>query len=191
VLVEAINDTVYSVKEETVLAKWQVKAIAENVVLNSFMSNAVDLTRSTSQLWSEIEWFGRYTRIGASDFQGYGFIKSKHNDSQAANIKFNIFRKLAGEYWIDFRYSNGNGPINTDNKTGIRSLFVDNEFKSSVIFPQRGTDSWSDWGMSNRVKVNLKTGKNVIELRYEPFNANMNGDINEFWLDAMRLVKAE
>jgi len=45
--------------------------------------------------------------------------------------------------------------------------------------------------MSNRVKVNLKTGKNVIELRYEPFNANMNGDVNEFWLDAMRMVKSE
>jgi len=191
VLVQATEDSVYSAKEETVLAKWQVKAIAENAVLNSFMSNAVDLIRSTSQIWSEVEWFGKYTRIGASDFQGYGFIKSKHDDPQSSTIKFNIFPKAAGDYWIDFRYSNGNGPINTENKTGIRSLFVDDSLKASVVFPQRGTDSWSDWGMSNRVKVNLKTGKNVIELRYEPFNANMNGDVNEFWLDAMRMVKSE
>jgi len=191
VLIEAIEDTAYSVKDETVLAKWQVKAIAENPVLNSFMSNAIDQTRKTAQLWSEIEWFGRYTRIGAEDFQGYGFVKSKHDDPQSSTIKFNVFPKTAGDYWIDFRYSNGNGPINTENKTGIRSLFVDEVFKASIVFPQRGTDAWSDWGMSNRIKVNLKAGKNVIELRYEAFNANMNGDINELWLDAMRMVKAE
>jgi len=191
VLIEAIEETAYSVKDETVLAKWQVKAIAENPVLNSFMSNAIDQTRKTAQLWSEIEWFGRYTRIGAEDFQGYGFVKSKHDDPQSSTIKFNVFPKTAGEYWIDFRYSNGNGPINTENKTGIRSLFVDEVFKASIVFPQRGTDAWSDWGMSNRIKVNLKAGKNVLELRYEAFNANMNGDVNEFWLDAMRMVKAE
>ena len=191
VLIEAIEETAYSVKDETVLAKWQVKAIAENPVLNSFMSNAIDQTRKTAQLWSEIEWFGRYTRIGAEDFQGYGFVKSKHDDPQSSTIKFNVFPKTAGEYWIDFRYSNGNGPINTENKTGIRSLFVDEVFKASIVFPQRGTDAWSDWGMSNRIKVNLKAGKNVLELRYEAFNANMNGDVNEFWLDAMRMVKSE
>jgi hypothetical protein len=68
---------------------------------------------------------------------------------------------------------------------------VNGEAIGTGVFPQRGTNDWSNWGFSNRVKVSLKAGRNEIELRYESHNANMNGDVNGFWLDAMRLVRSE
>jgi len=97
--------------------------------------------------------------------------------------------KEAGMYANDFRYANGNGPINTSNKCAIRTLKSDNTFAGTVVLPQRGTDEWSDWGYTNTVQVKLEKGTHSISLSFEPANENMNGEVNQAMLDNMRITK--
>jgi hypothetical protein len=92
---------------------------------------------------------------------------------------------------VDFRYANGNGPTNTDNKCAIRTLKVDGRQEGSLVFPQRGTGEWSNWGYSNSVRMYLAKGKHTITLSFENFNDNMNGDINQAMIDYMRIVRLE
>ena len=109
----------------------------------------------------------------------------------AANTVLNIAVQVpvAGRYLIDFRYANGSGPWNTDNKCAIRSLYVNTQYAGSFVFPQRGKDEWSEWGYSNARYVNLNAGTNNLQLKLEPWNINMNVDVNTAMLDALRLVK--
>ena len=93
-----------------------------------------------------------------------------------------------GEYFLDMRYANGSGPWNTDNKCCIRSLYCNDDYSGSLVFPQRGTDEWSDWGFSNIIKVFLKKGQNKLVLKFEPWNNNMNIYVNRAMLDYVRLV---
>ncbi|MND81578.1 hypothetical protein D3C80_733810 [compost metagenome] len=97
----------------------------------------------------------------------------------------------AGTYAINFKYANGNGPINTENKCAFRTLKLNNKQVGTVVLPQRGTNEWSEWGMSNSVIVELKAGTNKFDLTYETNNANMNGTVNQAMLDYVRIVKVE
>jgi hypothetical protein len=60
-----------------------------------------------------------------------------------------------------------------------------------LIFPQRGKDEWSNWGLTNVEYVTLKKGENLLTIRYEDFNRNMDGEINEFLLDCIYLQRLE
>jgi hypothetical protein len=119
-------------------------------------------------------------------FAGGGFVMI--NTTQNTQLDFTVSVPSDGNYAIDFRYANGNGPVNTENKCGLRSLIVNDEFIEAVVFPQRGTGEWSEWGYSNSVVLKLKGGVNKISLRYEPFNENMNGAVNEAAIDLLRVV---
>ena len=61
--------------------------------------------------------------------------------------------------------------------------------KGTIIFPQRGTKEWSNWGFSNKVQTSLKKGNYQIELKLEDYNDNMNQEINQAMLDYIRLIK--
>jgi len=89
------------------------------------------------------------------------------------------------------RYANGAGPVNTDNNCGIRSLYVNGIFESSLIFPQRGKDEWSNWGLTSVEWISLNEGENTLTVRYEDFNRNMDGEINDFLLDCIYLQRLE
>ncbi|MDX9729223.1 MAG: hypothetical protein RBT50_08165, partial [Bacteroidales bacterium] len=86
-------------------------------------------------------------------------------------------------------YANGTGPVNTDNNCGIRSLYVNGTFTCSLVYPQRGKDEWSDWGYTYPEPVELRNGENIMVIRYEDFNRNMDGQTNEFLLDYILLEK--
>jgi hypothetical protein len=120
-------------------------------------------------------------------FTGDGFVLT--SVSKNNSIEFSMETTTGGTYMIDFRYANGNGPVNTENKCALRSLITNGEFTEAVVFPQRGTGEWSEWGFSNTVMVILKPGKNSFSLTYAPFNANMNGSVNEAVIDYVRIVK--
>ena len=94
----------------------------------------------------------------------------------------------AGDYFISLRYSNGNGPVNTENKCGIRTLSVDGARAGLVVLPHRGRDNWDDLGWSNSVKVHLTPGKHTVRLDFRPENENMNIDVNHARIHALRLV---
>jgi len=90
---------------------------------------------------------------------------------------------------IDIRYSNGSGPWNTDNKCALRSLYTNGQYTGALVFPQRGTDEWSDWGRSNSYVVRLNAGSNSLRLVLEEWNINMNVEVNRAMLDYVRLIK--
>jgi hypothetical protein len=96
-----------------------------------------------------------------------------------------------GRYVFSVEYANGNGPINTDNKCAIRTLVVDGEKKGPMVMPQRGQNAWDQWGQSNLLQINLRTGVHRFELRFDPYDRNMNGQVNEARIAAFLLRRIE
>ena len=124
---------------------------------------------------------------GYKGFSGNGFIEISKDKNTLLQIPVMIAEN--GEYLISFKYANGNGPTNTENKCGIRTLRDGKNFLGTVIFPQRGVNEWSNWGFSNPVKVSLKKGNHLVTLTLEPANENMNIDINQAMLDYINIIR--
>ena len=111
--------------------------------------------------------------------------------SRRENIIITIPIEVAtsGLHAIDWRYANGNGPINTENKCATRVLTVDGQVAGVSVFPHRGTDEWNNWGWSNATIVNLNKGKHIVTLEFCDTVENMNIHVNEALLDQMRVTK--
>ncbi|HYX07471.1 MAG TPA: hypothetical protein VE912_12120 [Bacteroidales bacterium] len=122
-------------------------------------------------------------------FSGSGYVELTNQKN--TNLELSVMVPTAGNYAVDFHYANGSGPVNTDNKCAIRTLYGDNGELGPVIMPQRGKDEWSNWGYSNVLNISLKEGENVLNLRLEPFNQNMNGKVNKALLDHIRFSRIE
>jgi len=97
--------------------------------------------------------------------------------------------KREGNYAIDWRYANGNGPINTDNKCATRLLYIDGALAGASVFPHRGEGQWNDWGWSNATIINLTPGRHIITLEFSDSVENMNIHVNQALLDQMRVTK--
>ena len=104
-------------------------------------------------------------------------------------ITIPIAVKEDGTYAIDWRYANGNGPINTDNKCATRVLKVDGKDVGVSVFPHRGTDEWNNWGWSNACVVELSKGRHVVTLQFCDTVENMNIYVNQALLDQMRVTR--
>jgi hypothetical protein len=94
----------------------------------------------------------------------------------------------ANRYNIVVRYANGNGPVNTDNKCAVRTLFIDGQEIGPIIMPQRGKDQWLNWGLSNGQFTQLAEGEHNFELRFLPADINMNGEVNRVAISAIILT---
>ncbi|TAF75020.1 MAG: glycogen debranching protein [Bacteroidetes bacterium] len=103
-------------------------------------------------------------------------------------LKFDIEIKKEGFYRFDFRYANGSGPLNTDNKCAIRSLYLDEKYLGTIVFPQRGLDEWENWAFSNYKETYLKKGRHTFNLKFQEWNTNMNQDVNTAKIDYFRSV---
>ncbi|MCG2615113.1 hypothetical protein LZZ85_12510 [Terrimonas sp. NA20] len=163
----------------------QVIAIDQNG-LESFASEPFEIVRASFRQLYETEEQLPAAAYPYAGYSGKGFIES----GVAVNpvIRFAIEVDTPGDYRIDFRYANGNGPVNTDNKCAVRTLLVDDQPVSSLVFPQRGKDEWSDWGWSSGLTVKLGAGKHVIQLEYKGENENMSIDVNQVMLDVLRIT---
>ncbi len=150
----------------------------------SFSSEPVQI-KMEQWVWQVEEQY-KASNLPYSNFSGKGFIKTSMYENTSLNFDLRVHKD--GEYLLDLRYANGTGPWNTDNNCGIRSLYVNNDYNGVLVFPQRGTDEWSDWGYSNSIKVKLHKGKNIIRIVLEDWNTNMDGQINEALLDHIRLT---
>lgn len=117
-------------------------------------------------------------------YRGTGFAELDHNTGP---IHIGIDIKESGLYSLDFRYANGNGPVNTENKCAIRTVFVDNHEIGTIVMPQRGVGNWSDWGTTNSLQVRLSPGRHVVTLRYLPKDENMNFSTNHAIVDRLLL----
>lgn len=120
-------------------------------------------------------------------FMGDGYVRTAATLNPLLKFRFDV--RENGSYAIDFRYANGHGPVNTDNKCAMRSLMIDGEPSGTIVLPQRGRDEWSDWGFTNRLIVDLNKGRHNISLGYAPHNVNMSGLVNEALIDYLRIVR--
>lgn len=166
-------------------AEYQVIA-ADNRGIESFASEPVFYFGAVRPGIMEMENHVKPSDRPYKGFSGKGFVFTSVSENQ--RISFPVSVDAEGTYAIDFRYSNGNGPVNTENKCAIRSLHIGGAHAGTFVFPQRGTNEWSEWGFSNSVTVKLRKGTTVLTLVYLPYNENMNGEVNEAMLDYVRII---
>ncbi|GAA4299820.1 glycogen debranching protein [Nibribacter koreensis] len=159
----------------------QVKAVDKNGT-ESFLSEPLRIDRS---IVVELETTISSKAHNAAGFTGKGYTEIKKGQ---APFMFKVQVNENGYYALDFRYANGSGPINTDNKASIRSLAVNGKRIGAMVFPQRGFDEWSNWGYSNAQQLYLPKGIHTFTLSLEASDENMNGDVNEALLDHLRLT---
>jgi hypothetical protein len=151
-------------------------------VLNVSFDQAITVTSITSTEAVNVP------RTPIYGFHGKGFAESDHN---ATSLKTSAKVDSDGTYAIALRYANGNGPVNTENKCAIRTLFVDGQRCGTVVMPQRGVGNWNDWGTSNSVTVPLTAGTHTFEIRFLPENENMNGKVNHALIDDILLRRLQ
>ncbi len=168
------------------MAEYKVSAWKQELG-ESFTSEPILITPGFALFTYEAEDFSPKSALPYSNYSGKGFVEISNNENRT--LEFVIQTKESGDYLLDFRYSNGSGPWNTENKCAIRTLFVNKEKIGALVFPQRGTDEWSDWGWSNSQVVSLREGGNRISVEFKDWNVNMNVEVNKAMLDQMRLVK--
>ncbi|QNF32001.1 glycogen debranching protein [Adhaeribacter swui] len=125
--------------------------------------------------------------LDCSGFSGSGFAEISTQENK--NLKIAVTAPETGVYALDFRYANGEGPINTSNKCAFRTLKKDELQVGTLVFPQRGFHHWSDWGYSNAVKVKLDKGTHQLALTLDEVNRNMHGEVNRAILDYLRVIK--
>jgi hypothetical protein len=167
-------------------AEYQVIASDKNKV-QSFASEPVVVANDEAIIEYEIENFNSKSDSLYKGFSGSGFTETSNHVNKWVKVPINITQ--SGVYAIDFRYANGNGPINTENKCAIRTLQVNDQFAGTIVLPQRGKNEWSNWGFSNSVMVHFEKGNQTITLGLEDHNENMNGETNQAMLDYLRILK--
>ncbi len=170
----------------TTFTEYQVMAVDANNV-SSFASEPVVVANSKQRKVYEVEHFAPKSDLNYKNYQGEGFVEISKTLNR--NITIPVEADSAGIYTINFRYANGNGPVNTENKCAIRTLTVDGNFAGTVVLPQRGTNEWSNWGYTNAVQVKLSKGKHQVALVFEDQNENMNGEVNQAMLDAINVYR--
>ncbi|MBD3750311.1 MAG: glycogen debranching protein [Sphingobacteriales bacterium] len=178
-----VNTTVFKLKDA---GEYQVLALDKNQV-SSFASQPIDFYPASAEQIIQLENSVSKSALPYQGFNGQGFIEISKEKNTSINLKVNITE--AGLFALSFRYANGNGPINTENKCAIRSLYLDNHNVGAMVFPQRGKDEWSNWGFSNLQKISLTKGTHEFKLKFEAFDENMNGAVNQAMLDELKLVK--
>lgn len=167
-------------------AEYQVFAVDEKG-FESFASEPLLRASFNHVQILEMEKFAPVSALPYKGYNGKGFVEISLEKNTAINFTVQI--PEPGIYAVDFLYSNGNGPVNTENKCAMRTLICNEKSYGTVVFPQRGSGEWSEWGYSNSVLVTLEKGEAHFTLRYEPQNVNMNGEINSAMLDRVRLVR--
>ncbi len=168
--------------------EYQVVAIDEHQ-LQSFASEPIPIHPSATTQIIELEQFANKATYDDQGFSGKGFIEISKKKNTSVKLNFNI--EATGLYALSFKYANGEGPTNTENKCAMRALYIDDDFCGTVVFPQRGKDEWSNWGFSNRIKIKLNKGRHQLKINFEHFNENMNGEINRAMLDYLQIQKLE
>jgi len=171
--------------EDNNLAEYAISAVDQNGVA-SFISEPIMVYINQSQQLIQVENFAPKSGLPSTNYSADGFVEISNFVNEEITLHMNV--DAEGSYFLDIRYANGSGPWNTDNKCCIRSLYCNDNYSGSLVFPQRGTDEWSDWGFSNSIKLDLKKGQNTLVLKFEPWNNNMNIYVNRAMLDYVRLV---
>lgn len=165
-----------------------VGIVAQGAKYASFMSCPVDVFGDDAVKIYQCE---EHATPGTALIEGN---RSKHfveiTTTANTDISIPVVVPAAGTYYVDVRYANGSGPINTNNRCAVRMLFVNTHLQGALVMPQRGEGEWLNTGFSNRLAVELLGGKNVLQIMYvEPYCINMNGEVNTALIDYVRIIK--
>ncbi|MEO9021402.1 MAG: hypothetical protein ABI237_05445 [Ginsengibacter sp.] len=184
-LLKEISET--SLKIDTgKYGNYQIIAVDKNKT-ESFASEPLQVYPKESEQIIQVEDFVPKSLKTYQGFTGNGFVETSKTINR--KIECTIHVNEDGNYILDVRYANGNGPINTENKCAFRTISIDHIASGTLVFPQRGKEEWSNWGWSNSLKATLTKGTHLVSISFENWNENMNGDINEAMLDCVRLIK--
>ncbi len=178
-----LTETVFK-PEDDIYADYMVSAV-DAKGYEGFASEPVVFAKNEQII--ELEAFAPAADLPYTNYSGQGFVELSLENNTI--IDFQINAPQAGNYLLDFKYANGSGRWNTDNKCAIRSLTVNDAYQGVIVLPQRGQDEWSDWGFSNVLKVQLETGENRVKVHFEDWNNNMNVDVNTAMLDYLRVIQ--
>jgi len=167
------------------LAEYHVSAM-DKLGVESFVSEPIDVNLDNQMI--DIRNF-----VDTSATPNYGQPATYVEISRTKNTKITIPLNIneSGKYALNISYTNGNGPVNTENKCAIRSVYVDNLIAGTFVFPQRGKGEWSNIGFSNTIITYFKKGKHRIAISFDPENENMNGEINQAFLGNLHFKKLE
>ncbi len=185
--VQSVGGNTFDVNPDQ-FGEYQVIAVNSDS-LESFASEPILVYPPKSGQIVEVENFVPKSDLLYTNYSGKGFVEISPSENREITVPVNV--SSPGKYLIDIRYSNGTGPWNTDNNCAIRSLYVNKTYQGVLVFPQRGTGEWSDWGFSNACQVELPAGKNELRISFQDWNINMDGEINQAMLDYVRLIKME
>ena len=178
-----ISELTYAVKAD---GEYQVIAEDKNQVPSFASEPVLNMQQEQPQIFF-IDEAVEKSNLPYQGYSGKGFAEISKTKNKKIMLTVNITE--AGTYALDFRYANGNGPTNTENKCAIRTFTIDGSFAGTFVFPQRGKDEWSDWGFSNTNEALLDKGTHQLHLIYEEWNENMNGEINQAMLDYLRIIR--
>lgn len=123
------------------------------------------------------------------DIEGYHGTGFTEIDRNSEPLKINVNVPADGIYGISFRYANGNGPVNTENKCAIRTLSIDGKRLGVIVMPHRGVANWNDWGKTNVITAPLKAGHHTVTLDFRQENNNMNINTNHALVDEIILER--
>ncbi len=123
---------------------------------------------------------------GVTGYNGNGFIEL---DKSTPTVNIPVTVDKAGRYSLQLRYANGNGPVNTENRCGIRTISIDGKNHGIVVMPHRGRNNWNDWGLTNSLPVDLTPGQHTVSISFLPENENMNIATNHVLVDELRLTE--
>ncbi len=179
-----VKDTEFEIPEKDYPSEYQVLAVDDKGYA-SFLSEPLWFSGNKKPKVFQPDKFRNKIHVAYEGYTGIGYIPL--TTTQNTSVSFSIHIIKSGYYSIDFRYANGNGPINTDNKCAVRTLSVDKNKIGIVVFPQRGVHLWTEWGYSNSIKIFLSRGEHLINVDYLDFNKNMNEKENVAFLDHIRL----
>lgn len=119
-------------------------------------------------------------------YTGTGFVELDH---KSAPVTLTVDVPTDGTYSVAARYTNGNGPVATENKCALRTLSVDGKRAGVLIMPQREKANWNDWGLTNMLTIPLKAGRHTFTIDFRPENENMNLRTNHALVDCLVLEK--
>jgi len=184
-LMKSISENKFEI-DTNLFAEYKVTALDKEKI-ESFSSEPILVCKDSDRKTIEIETFAERSKLPYTNYSGNGFVEISNRKNREINI--NIVSSVDGSALIDCRYANGTGPWNTDNNCGIRSVYCNSNYAGVWVFPQRGTNEWSDWGFSNIIEVQLNKGNNQLTIRFEDWNINMDGEINDALLDYIRVIR--
>ena len=165
--------------------EYQVIALGTNG-FESFASEPVNYVNGNLMLIS-LEGLAPGAAAPYTQFEGKGYLPLSLQENREVNIPVEIAED--GVYAIDFLYANANGPINTQNKCAIRTLWDGGRRLGALVLPQCGQDAYNIWKYSHPRIVHLDKGLHSFRVSFEDEDNNMNLDINSAAISKMRLIK--